>query len=498
MPGAAKTCTSVRKIGKRQSFAALGMTTQKLLFSKTHLPISNYLSLNMKNIVFFFAFVFVSLFFVQRSDAQCYVRLEDASGFNTDEYQDSLQAAAAKLCAIFDSTGFAGQFKVYDFGFYLHQENTTGGYPEPFAQKLAEVQGLSPYYLLFGKQTDKSGVYTKFWVDLVLPDTGKLSCLDSISLTLRDEIIDKIKISTNIIYEELGNSQDKYSQLEIAVIDSLTQILDRFLSCCDYQPRGGGTCSTCIFTQEEIFQKLLDNDFVINFVKINSDTDFGNRSDSRAYQSANFNASVSLLDIGGGGSLDTLVLEAQNYFPIGRAPSLGAVTFQKYKYPRDCAKSFESELASHLSSNSEVSVFLVLLNFDNNYGVLAYHIVSNNPARPNGDEELTMDELTEVGLDLSEAGGSCSRLVSSWLNKSVADNMLSCYGCQGLIADPKYRKFVDEFQQSAKAKYYESSYAFGIDYDREFAIVKNKEYNNCFFFVIIGYNGLQQLIYAGM
>jgi|GEM_PF-1259040 len=176
-----------------------------------------------------FAFIVCTLFLVHNSLAQCYVRLDDASGFNTDAYQADLQAAAAKLCAIFDTTGFAGQFKVYDFGFYLHQENTTGGYPEPFAQKIQEVQALSPYYLLFGKQTDKSGVYTRFWVDLVLPDSAVFSCLtdfDRINLSFYCE--------NNLILLSNKNSASPqfYYKSEIELIDSLQSGFKKLIDCC--------------------------------------------------------------------------------------------------------------------------------------------------------------------------------------------------------------------------------------------------------------------------
>ena len=158
----------------------------------------------MKNIILFFIFAYCSLFFAQRSHAQCYERMEDASGFNTNAYQDTLQAAAAKLCAILDTMGFAGQFKVYDFGFYLHQENTTGGYPEPFAQKITEVQDSSPYYLLFGKQTDKNGIYTKFWIALKMPDTAQFSCMTPLQRDVYGKRVEK-RITDK--YAEKNNSR---------------------------------------------------------------------------------------------------------------------------------------------------------------------------------------------------------------------------------------------------------------------------------------------------
>lgn len=207
-----------------------------------------------------FLFVFF-LFFAQAGNAQCYVRMEDASGFNTDPYQDTLEAVAAKLCAIFDSTGFPGQFKVYDFGFYLHQEITNGGYPEPFAQKIAEVQELSPYYLLFGKQTDKGGVYTRFWVDLVLPDSGEFECIDLMSSGFRDNIKEKTQVIANTIHAKNYNGIELFYKAETGSIDTIISILTRVFGCCDPNNRPG-SCSSCLYSPDEIFNLFQANGFL--------------------------------------------------------------------------------------------------------------------------------------------------------------------------------------------------------------------------------------------
>jgi hypothetical protein len=201
----------------------------------------------MKNIFNFFIFCLISLFFAQHSQAQCYVRLEDASGFKTDSYQANLQSTAGNLCQIFDTTGFSGQFKVYDFGFYLHQENTTGGYPEPFEQKIAQVQSSSPYYLLFGKQTDRSGIYTRFWVDLKLPDTGRYSCLLPIS---RQALHLRIEEIANETYNSLNQNADSYSIVEQQVMDSLFLRISEIVNCCLPQNRSASGCQICPTTNE--------------------------------------------------------------------------------------------------------------------------------------------------------------------------------------------------------------------------------------------------------
>ena len=145
------------------------------------------------------------LFFqAQLTTAQsCYIRLTDVSGIDTDPYQQSLEAVACSLRASFP-TAFQQSFKVYDVGFYLHN-TVTAGYPQIFEMVRNDVAAQSPYYLFFGKQTDRNGVYTKFWVDLKLPTTGKFSRIDLLSPSLREEIKNKIEYVAEKTYAQDEN-----------------------------------------------------------------------------------------------------------------------------------------------------------------------------------------------------------------------------------------------------------------------------------------------------
>jgi hypothetical protein len=199
----------------------------------------------------------LALFLFPRTVAaqNCYVRLTDASGYTpTTEQLDAVEQAAVALCAVFDSAGFGGQFKVYDFGFYLHHETTAGGYPEPFARKVEEVAALSPYYLLFGKQSDRSGVYTRFWVEARLPDSLSFSCLDTIGARILRTSLD---LTTNIEYEALGKMPSNYHLAEIRVMNKLKAEVDKLRECCYYQQRGLSSCDAPCLTPDET-KKLLE------------------------------------------------------------------------------------------------------------------------------------------------------------------------------------------------------------------------------------------------
>ena len=109
------------------------------------------------------------LFLTQMQAQNCFVRMFDAGGFTPEQAQ--LTALQNASCELRDSLpiAFRDSFKVFDFGFYLHNENMIGGYPEMFQKAIESVQQQSKYYLLFGKQTDATGIYNKFWVVLKLP-----------------------------------------------------------------------------------------------------------------------------------------------------------------------------------------------------------------------------------------------------------------------------------------------------------------------------------------
>jgi hypothetical protein len=208
---------------------------------------------NFTSTLRFFVFAFLMGFF-QAANGQAYQKLEDASGFNTDAFQAELEAAAQALQDSFP-TDFQDDFKVYDFGFYLHQEVTDGGYPEAFAQKVAAIAQMSRYYLVFGKQTDQSGIYSKYWVDLKLPTTGEFTCLDLFAANYRTNLTKKFEIIANQIAELNDYSPSMFATIEKGVIDSLKSYLTGMYECCDPSQRTA-LCNTCPFSESQFADYL--------------------------------------------------------------------------------------------------------------------------------------------------------------------------------------------------------------------------------------------------
>lgn len=181
------------------------------------------------------------IIFAQLQAQSCYIRLSDASGITPTQYQlDSLESAS---CRLRDSlpVAFQDSFKVYDFGFYQHNENMVGGYPEMFQAAIAQVESQSQYYLLFGKQTDKTGVYTKFWLALKMPNSHIFSCITEGE---RNFLRLSIDISVNEKFEKLLKNPQFYSVAEIFGMEKLWQFFHKQKNCC-YQNRGIGCLPPC-------------------------------------------------------------------------------------------------------------------------------------------------------------------------------------------------------------------------------------------------------------
>ncbi|MCB9297252.1 MAG: hypothetical protein H6559_29620 [Lewinellaceae bacterium] len=176
-----------------------------------------------------YALAFGFVFLIHSLAGQnCYVQLDDASGFDTSPYQQELENAACELVQAFPPE-FQNQFKVYDFGFYLHQEHYQGGFPQVFLDKVAEVEQLSPYFLLFGKQTDGSGVYTRIWVEVRLPESGMFDCLDS-------EKMAGILAELDLILHDNYSPPNGFAEKEMEVMSRLSSFIEQLKICCFFSP----------------------------------------------------------------------------------------------------------------------------------------------------------------------------------------------------------------------------------------------------------------------
>jgi len=184
------------------------------------------------------------------SSAQpCYVWLYDPSGLNTNPGQDSLSSAACALRAVLPEE-FQSQFKVLDFGFYLHQERFQEGFTGPFEQKIQAIAAMSPYFLAFGRQIDQKGICTKFWVELKLPSSGRFSCMSEMERRLLNA---KAQAVANRIYSDLGATPAMYAQAETGTMDTLKNRIEHIINCCYAK---SDECNQCLGFEDndQLFQ----------------------------------------------------------------------------------------------------------------------------------------------------------------------------------------------------------------------------------------------------
>lgn len=177
----------------------------------------------------------------------CYVMKQDASGFDVASRWPALNAKACELIAAFDSTDYADSFKVFGFGFYAELEYYDGySYPQAFLDMKVEVEQESPYYLLIGRQSDRTGVFTKFWVEVKLPEGGGFSCLFEFDRVVLNY---NLEVAVNSEYDKY-NTPSSFAQAEIVGMDTLFLYIEKHLTCC--QSRAKNLCGSCYSSAEAI------------------------------------------------------------------------------------------------------------------------------------------------------------------------------------------------------------------------------------------------------
>lgn len=175
---------------------------------------------------------------VSKGQSNCYIRKSDASGLNTNSYQDSLNKYSCLLRDEFPEA-YRSQFKVYSYGFYLHKSVTQDKESkllEIINNFEQEVSLESTYYLLIAKETDSTGVYSNFWVRVKLPEADIFLCLNE---TQKELISQRIRVAIDDKYTELGRLNiDNYPLAEIAGINELKSVIANISNgvCCETDP----------------------------------------------------------------------------------------------------------------------------------------------------------------------------------------------------------------------------------------------------------------------
>lgn len=198
----------------------------------------------------------------------CFEKLADFSGIDHTSSMADIEAAACELRNLLP-TQFQDQFKVYDGSFYLHTGSFNGfGYPEAFDKLKNDIQ--SPYYLLIAAQNEPTkGLYSKFWVDVKLPDITSDGCIPN----LNEEASNLVEFVIEKEFNSNGRSPFSYPNALIEGIHSLKSYVEAATACC----QTGGDVAQCIDCNnpDNIAAKLLALGFVAEPIQNIGDFDTG-------------------------------------------------------------------------------------------------------------------------------------------------------------------------------------------------------------------------------
>jgi hypothetical protein len=322
-----------------------------------------------KNLIFSLILGLNFVLWGQLQGQSCYVRLSDASGLEPTQSQlNELKSAACRLRDSLPSS-FQNSFKVYDFGFYLHNETMVGGYPEAFQKAINMAQDSSPYYFIFGKQTDKTGIYVKFWVALKLPNQDIFHCIDQLSPSLRDNLTAKYGIITNAVHDANDRDFLRYHIAEIAAIDSLRSYVTSLKDCCipsGQNQRRGPSCMSCAFDQAEFGQNLINKGFSVSQNQVKIGEDISTNISPDVIGRTNL-----ILEVDGEPvEIDKQVRGISERFRQNNPGK--TIKIYLYRYDDLCG-SFDSTFDQFLSIESDAKVFVVAIQYSNNQVKLYFY-----------------------------------------------------------------------------------------------------------------------------
>lgn len=184
----------------------------------------------------------------------CYQKLTDISGFDHSDSQSQIDDAACNLIQSLPEN-YQSEFKVYEGGFYIHMEHFKGfGYPQGFEN--LKDDATSPYYLLVGKQNESRGLYTRFWVDVKLPDITSDGCIPN----LNDQASSLVEYVLEREFNKHDRSPSQYPYALITAIEALQDYISNATACC----QSGGNITQCLEcnTPDNIAANLLSMGFL--------------------------------------------------------------------------------------------------------------------------------------------------------------------------------------------------------------------------------------------
>lgn len=215
------------------------------------------------NICYLSVFVIVSAFsqaeICEGGQTGAYIHLTDASGFNDRcRYETDLEAAVQDILLLTPSDQ-QNNFKVFDYGFYLLNNTYLDGVNRARSIAIEEATSNSTYYIIFSKQSDVSGIYSRIYVDFNL---DLFPCIGN-----QEDLLAEVNAHASWEYD---GQAINYARIEIEIL----QLIFNKIACCNIEGAKGKTFkslemdSECIETSDRLkYLELLSSmqcDFLNN------------------------------------------------------------------------------------------------------------------------------------------------------------------------------------------------------------------------------------------
>jgi hypothetical protein len=170
----------------------------------------------MSKLLRILAFLLPILVKAQTNTPDCYVLKSDATGFERT-YEPKLEPIACQIANILDKPN---DFKVFDYGLYLHLTAITGAVDDVLTKIIEQSKTNSPFYMVITKVPSYDKVIERFDVKLKLPNSGDFTCFTDSKVKLIEQRISE-KING---YHKFNSSTDFGNAIEKGLLE-LRQIV---------------------------------------------------------------------------------------------------------------------------------------------------------------------------------------------------------------------------------------------------------------------------------
>ena len=182
---------------------------------------------------------------------QNYIEVSHTSGITNTSFATSLESAATKVNQAVPSSENI-DFKVLDFGYYVHVDKIKDANETLWNAAVAKAETLAPFYLLIGKETERISLYTTFKVKLKMPFNGMFTCMDEVKREMMEQ---QIEIAINDKFESLGGTPNDYPLAEIEGMEILENYFKTYSNCC-VNGTYSTNCDACTFSNGEMANYL--------------------------------------------------------------------------------------------------------------------------------------------------------------------------------------------------------------------------------------------------